>query len=78
MFTITPNKNITFFVPAVKTSFGNAEGALCHFPFSFGGKQYSTCTTEGRSDNLPWCATTADYGRDKKFGFCPSERKIDS
>ncbi|CDQ90071.1 unnamed protein product [Oncorhynchus mykiss] len=59
---------------AVKTSFGNAEGALCHFPFSFGGKQYSTCTTEGRSDNLPWCATTADYGRDKKFGFCPSER----
>uniref|UniRef100_A0AAZ3P1W0 Fibronectin type-II domain-containing protein n=1 Tax=Oncorhynchus tshawytscha TaxID=74940 RepID=A0AAZ3P1W0_ONCTS len=58
---------------AVKTSFGNAEGALCHFPFSFEGKQYSTCTTRGRSDNLPWCATTADYGRDKKFGFCPSE-----
>uniref|UniRef100_A0A8C7PBJ9 Matrix metalloproteinase-9 n=1 Tax=Oncorhynchus mykiss TaxID=8022 RepID=A0A8C7PBJ9_ONCMY len=58
---------------AVKTSFGNAEGALCHFPFSFEGKEYSTCTTEGRSDNLPWCATTADYGRDKKFGFCPSE-----
>uniref|UniRef100_A0A8C7KTA5 Matrix metalloproteinase-9 n=1 Tax=Oncorhynchus kisutch TaxID=8019 RepID=A0A8C7KTA5_ONCKI len=57
----------------VKTSFGNAEGALCHFPFSFEGKEYSTCTTEGRSDNLPWCATTADYGRDKKFGFCPSE-----
>lgn len=62
----------------MKTSFGNAEGALCYFPFSFEGKQYSTCTTEGRSDNLPWCATTADYGRDKKFGFCPSERKIDS
>uniref|UniRef100_A0A4W5PSI1 Matrix metalloproteinase-9 n=1 Tax=Hucho hucho TaxID=62062 RepID=A0A4W5PSI1_9TELE len=59
--------------PVVKTSYGNAEGALCHFPFSFEGKQYSTCTTEGRSDNLPWCATTADYGRDQKFGFCPSE-----
>ncbi|CAB1335913.1 unnamed protein product [Coregonus sp. 'balchen'] len=59
--------------PAVKTRYGNAEGAMCHFPFSFEGKQYSTCTTEGRSDNLPWCATTADYGRDKKFGFCPSE-----
>uniref|UniRef100_A0A673YTL7 Matrix metalloproteinase-9 n=1 Tax=Salmo trutta TaxID=8032 RepID=A0A673YTL7_SALTR len=58
---------------SVKTSFGNAEGALCHFPFLFEGKQYSTCTTEGRSDNLPWCSTTADYGRDKKFGFCPSE-----
>uniref|UniRef100_A0A8C8EJN7 Matrix metalloproteinase-9 n=1 Tax=Oncorhynchus tshawytscha TaxID=74940 RepID=A0A8C8EJN7_ONCTS len=58
------------------TSFGNAEGALCHFPFSFEGKQYSTCTTRGRSDNLPWCATTADYGRDKKFGFCPNTAVI--
>ncbi|CAN9516183.1 unnamed protein product [Ophioblennius macclurei] len=57
----------------VKTRFGNADGAECHFPFFFQGKSYTTCTTEGREDNLPWCATTADYGRDKKFGFCPSE-----
>uniref|UniRef100_A0A8C9XQX7 Matrix metalloproteinase-9 n=1 Tax=Sander lucioperca TaxID=283035 RepID=A0A8C9XQX7_SANLU len=59
--------------PAVKTRYGNADGAMCHFPFTFEGKSYSSCTTEGRSDNLPWCATTADYNRDKKFGFCPSE-----
>uniref|UniRef100_A0A671YV15 Matrix metalloproteinase-9 n=1 Tax=Sparus aurata TaxID=8175 RepID=A0A671YV15_SPAAU len=59
--------------PAVKTRYGNADGAMCHFPFTFEGKSYTTCTTEGRQDNLPWCATTADYGRDKKFGFCPSE-----
>lgn len=59
--------------PVVKTRYGNAEGALCHFPFMFEGKSYSSCTTEGRSDKLPWCATTADYGKDKKFGFCPSE-----
>ncbi|KAM9341969.1 matrix metalloproteinase-9 [Pholidichthys leucotaenia] len=57
----------------VKTRYGNANGALCHFPFTFEGKSYTTCTTEGRTDNLPWCATTADYGRDKKYGFCPSE-----
>ncbi|XP_064156111.1 matrix metalloproteinase-9 isoform X2 [Anguilla rostrata] len=57
----------------VKTHYGNAEGAMCQFPFVFEGKSYSTCTTEGRSDGLPWCATTADYGRDKKYGFCPSE-----
>lgn len=61
---------------AVKTLYGNAEGALCHFPFIFEGKSYKTCTTEGRTDNLPWCATTANYGRDKKYGFCPSERKF--
>uniref|UniRef100_A0A8C5CVP7 Matrix metalloproteinase-9 n=1 Tax=Gadus morhua TaxID=8049 RepID=A0A8C5CVP7_GADMO len=57
----------------VKTLYGNAEGALCHFPFTFLGKSYSSCTTDGRSDNLPWCSTTADFGTDKKFGFCPSE-----
>uniref|UniRef100_A0A7N8XJY7 Matrix metalloproteinase-9 n=1 Tax=Mastacembelus armatus TaxID=205130 RepID=A0A7N8XJY7_9TELE len=59
--------------PAVKTRYGNADGAMCHFPFTFEGKSYTTCTTDGRTDNLPWCATTADYQRDKKYGFCPSE-----
>ncbi|XP_029994803.1 matrix metalloproteinase-9 [Sphaeramia orbicularis] len=57
----------------VKTRYGNADGALCHFPFIFEGKSYTTCTTEGRTDNLPWCGTTADYDKDKKYGFCPSE-----
>ncbi|KAK1157658.1 hypothetical protein AOXY_G23793 [Acipenser oxyrinchus oxyrinchus] len=59
--------------PAVKTRYGNAEGAMCHFPFLFEGKSYSSCTTEGRTDNLPWCSTTANFDTDKKYGFCPSE-----
>uniref|UniRef100_A0A8C4SD43 Matrix metallopeptidase 9 n=1 Tax=Erpetoichthys calabaricus TaxID=27687 RepID=A0A8C4SD43_ERPCA len=46
------------------------------FPFTFNGKSYSTCTTEGRDDQLPWCSTTADFDKDKKYGFCPSERKF--
>uniref|UniRef100_A0A8C6TZU1 Matrix metalloproteinase-9 n=1 Tax=Neogobius melanostomus TaxID=47308 RepID=A0A8C6TZU1_9GOBI len=60
----------------VKTSYGNADGALCHFPFIFEGKPYSTCTTDGRTDNLPWCGTTADFDKDKKYGFCPSECNV--
>ncbi|NP_001032959.1 matrix metalloproteinase-9 precursor [Takifugu rubripes] len=59
--------------PVVKTLYGNAEGAMCHFPFRFQNKPYKHCTSEGRLDDLPWCATTADYDKDKKYGFCPSE-----
>uniref|UniRef100_A0AAY4BH47 Matrix metalloproteinase-9 n=1 Tax=Denticeps clupeoides TaxID=299321 RepID=A0AAY4BH47_9TELE len=59
--------------PVVKTQFGNAEGALCQFPFTFEGEAYTSCTTRGRSDGLPWCATTANFDKDKKYGFCPSE-----
>ncbi|XP_062854809.1 zinc finger protein 335-like [Trichomycterus rosablanca] len=59
--------------PVVKTRYGNADGAMCQFPFRFEGKSYSTCTTEGRSDGLPWCSTTANFDKDKKYGFCPSE-----
>ncbi|KAJ6655560.1 hypothetical protein lerEdw1_005031 [Lerista edwardsae] len=57
----------------VKTYYGNAQGASCHFPFVFEGESYSSCTADGRTDGLTWCATTADYDRDRLYGFCPSE-----
>lgn len=72
------DNDIDVFPSAIKTHYGNADGAMCHFPFLFEGKSYSTCTAEGRTDGLPWCATTADYDKDQKFGFCPSERKCSS
>ncbi|KAL4658741.1 72 kDa type IV collagenase-like [Arapaima gigas] len=53
------------------TMAGNADGAPCKFPFNFQGEKYDSCTTVGRDDGYRWCATTEDYDRDKKYGFCP-------
>lgn len=58
--------------PGLYTQDGNGDGKPCVFPFTFEGKSYSTCTTDGRSDGYRWCATTANYDQDKLFGFCPT------
>ncbi|KAJ8341370.1 hypothetical protein SKAU_G00336610 [Synaphobranchus kaupii] len=54
---------------------GSAAGERCLFPFLFLGKEYSDCTTEGRSDNMLWCATTYNYDSDKRWGFCETEEE---
>ncbi|XP_037100637.1 cation-independent mannose-6-phosphate receptor [Syngnathus acus] len=46
------------------------EGKACVFPFTFMKRSYTGCTTDGRTDGRKWCATTADYDKDKNWGFC--------
>uniref|UniRef100_A0A8C7KFU0 SEL1L adaptor subunit of SYVN1 ubiquitin ligase n=1 Tax=Oncorhynchus kisutch TaxID=8019 RepID=A0A8C7KFU0_ONCKI len=58
-------------VPVVNGGTANREP--CLFPFLFLGKEYSDCTTDGRGDERLWCATTYDYDRDKRWGFCESK-----
>uniref|UniRef100_A0A4W5NIP0 Insulin-like growth factor 2 receptor n=1 Tax=Hucho hucho TaxID=62062 RepID=A0A4W5NIP0_9TELE len=45
-------------------------GEVCVFPFNFLKKSYTVCTSKGRMDGRPWCATTSDFDKDKKLGFC--------
>jgi len=50
------------------TSGGTADGALCTFPFEYGGVTYLNCTSAGH--NQDWCYT--DNG---KWGNCNSDCK---
>ncbi|XP_024252690.1 protein sel-1 homolog 1 isoform X1 [Oncorhynchus tshawytscha] len=56
---------------------GTANREPCLFPFLFLGKEYSDCTTDGRGDERLWCATTYDYDRDKRWGFCETEEQAE-
>lgn len=51
--------------PSVTTN-----GVVCTFPFIFLKKSYSECTQDGRTDGRTWCSTTANYDKDKQWGFC--------
>lgn len=59
--------------PRLFTYGGNGDGNPCRFPFKYEGKTYKTCTTTGRSDGYSWCATTKNFDKHNKWGFCPNE-----
>uniref|UniRef100_A0A8C3H2D1 Uncharacterized protein n=1 Tax=Corvus moneduloides TaxID=1196302 RepID=A0A8C3H2D1_CORMO len=54
------------------TLLGNAFGAPCVFPFMYKEQWWAECTAAGRTDGWLWCATTADYDTDQRYGLCPS------
>ena len=54
-----------------RTYRGNSDGARCHYPFFYQGKEYYHCLPW--KDGLEWCSTTDDFDRDGKFGLCTSE-----
>ncbi|XP_043921443.1 macrophage mannose receptor 1-like [Protopterus annectens] len=65
---------------AMFTLKGNSYGQPCVFPFIYQNKWYADCTTDGRHNDISWCATTENYDKDQKYGFCPvkSTSKCDS
>uniref|UniRef100_UPI00398EDA39 lymphocyte antigen 75 isoform X1 n=1 Tax=Pristiophorus japonicus TaxID=55135 RepID=UPI00398EDA39 len=53
----------------IYTTEGTAYGKPCVFPFKYRRNWYYECTTE-RNDGEEWCATTANYEKDRKWGNC--------
>uniref|UniRef100_A0A8C0IKA8 C-type mannose receptor 2 n=1 Tax=Chelonoidis abingdonii TaxID=106734 RepID=A0A8C0IKA8_CHEAB len=50
---------------------GNSHGKPCTIPFKYDNQWFHDCTSTGREDGHVWCATTQDYGKDERWGFCP-------
>ncbi|XP_053119000.1 epididymal sperm-binding protein 1-like isoform X5 [Hemicordylus capensis] len=42
----------------------------CIFPFTYKSKSHSSCTTDGSSDEKPWCSLTKNYDVDQKWTYC--------
>uniref|UniRef100_R4GC71 Fibronectin type-II domain-containing protein n=1 Tax=Anolis carolinensis TaxID=28377 RepID=R4GC71_ANOCA len=42
----------------------------CVFPFIYGGKSYTTCTTDGFNSQSAWCSLTDNFDIDQKWKYC--------
>uniref|UniRef100_A0A8D0E4Y8 Fibronectin type-II domain-containing protein n=1 Tax=Salvator merianae TaxID=96440 RepID=A0A8D0E4Y8_SALMN len=49
----------------------------CKFPFTFEGKTYTACTTDGTSTGRLWCSVTSNYDKDRKWIYCEPSGKRD-
>ncbi|XP_077171701.1 uncharacterized protein LOC143826690 isoform X3 [Paroedura picta] len=48
----------------------------CIFPFIFGGKTYSSCTTTGASTGKLWCSLSSNYDMDPKWTYCDASASL--
>ncbi|XP_062972166.1 fibronectin isoform X1 [Elgaria multicarinata webbii] len=55
---------------------GNANGEACAFPFTYNGRTFYSCTSEGRTDGTLWCSTTSNFDQERRYSFCTDQNVL--